>query len=90
MPSPNAPKKGHKARTVVMRMVLCGGAAAWLWMLVLRADDNFNMFRYLDAQMHPSTFIEEQYVDPTYVERTFPENKRNLTGILMEPGESSA
>ncbi len=90
VPSPNAPKKGHKARTVVMRMVLCGGAAAWLWMLVLRADDNFNVFRYLDAQMHPSTFIEEQYVDPNSVTLKFPEKKRNLIYIFMESGETSA
>lgn len=42
---------------------------------------------YLDYQSNPSSFIEENYVDPASVELKFPEKKRNLIYIFLESME---
>ncbi len=42
---------------------------------------------YLINQFSDSTFIEENYVDPSSTEITFPENKRNLIYIYLESME---
>ena len=42
---------------------------------------------YLNYQTHPSTFIEDNYVDPDSVSITFPQKKRNLVFIYLESME---
>ena len=42
---------------------------------------------YLEAQNSSSSFIEDNYVDPTSVDITFPETKRNLIYIFLESME---
>lgn len=86
---PKCRKEPKKTHLVVLRTLLCGGAVAWLSVLVIQADKNFDVFGYLQEQFQASTFIEEQYVDPKNVKLTFPEKKRNLIYIFMESAETS-
>ncbi len=44
---------------------------------------------YIGAITTDSDFIKEQYVDPSSVELTFPEEKRNLVYIFLESMEST-
>lgn len=44
---------------------------------------------YIDDIKHPSTFIEEVYVEPSTANITFPDKKRNLIYIYLESMESS-
>lgn len=46
-----------------------------------------NVDEYIEYQKNPSTFIEENYVDPSSVSLTFPEEKRNLVFIYLESME---
>lgn len=57
--------------------------------VIKKADDNFGFIDYVKSKMHPSTFIEENYVNPNDVRVRFPDKKRNLIYILMESAESS-
>lgn len=82
-------EKRKKTHPAVVRTLLCSGAVVWIGVLVMQADKNFNLFQYLNAQLHPSVFIEQQYVDPNSVEIKFPEKKRNLIYIFMESAETS-
>lgn len=47
------------------------------------------VFSYVENSVTESDFIEEHYVDPTAVELTFPEQKRNLVYIFLESMENT-
>ena len=49
--------------------------------------DTLQVDAYLDYQKNPSTFIEDNYVDPADTKITFPEKKRNLIYIYLESME---
>ena len=51
--------------------------------------DTLAVDEYLSYQNNPSTFIEENYVDPDSVNITFPEQKRNLIYIFLESMETT-
>ena len=51
--------------------------------------DTLEVDAYIDYQNNPSTFIEDTYVDPSSVEITFPETKRNLIYIFLESMETT-
>ncbi|SDB55682.1 Sulfatase [Butyrivibrio sp. INlla16] len=46
-----------------------------------------DMTSYIDQQLHASTFIKDNYVDPNSVNIDFPEKKRNLVYIYLESTE---
>lgn len=54
-----------------------------------RAAISINADAYIQSIMHPSTIYEEYYVDPTTVQYTFPEQKRNLIYIFLESMETT-
>ena len=54
---------------------------------LIDAWDSISLGSYLSSQLHSSTFIEENYVDPKGIELHFPEKKRNLIYIYMESTE---
>lgn len=64
--------------------------AAGFVVLFLRANSTLDLAGFIYNQMHSSTFIEEEYVDPQTVSIVFPEKKRNLITIYMESAETSA
>ena len=68
-----------------------GGAAACalLILCVVKANNSFKLFDYIDSQIHPSLFIQQNYVNPESVKLTFPSKKRNLIYIYMESMEST-
>ena len=51
--------------------------------------DTLAVDEYLSYQNNPSTFIEDNYVDPDDVNMTFPEQKRNLIYIFLESMETT-
>ncbi len=55
--------------------------------LIVYAAVITEMPEYIYGIIHPSEFIEEEYVDPNDVEITFPEEKRNLIYIFLESME---
>ena len=56
---------------------------------VFQANSYLELFKYIDSQIHTSTFIEDHYVTTEKVKMTFPENKRNLILIYLESMEST-
>lgn len=54
-----------------------------------RAAISINADAYIQSIMHPSTIYEEYYVDPSTVQYTFPEQKRNLIYIFLESMETT-
>ncbi len=61
--------------------ILIGGSAFFLIGL--------DVFGYLYTTYTDSDFIEEHYVDPSTVDLTFPETKRNLIYIFLESMETT-
>ena len=51
--------------------------------------EKLDMEEWIEGQLHSSTFIEENYVDPASVKMTFPEQKRNLIFIYLESMETT-
>lgn len=49
----------------------------------------YNLYDYVKNQLVFSSFIEDNYVDPSNVKITFPEKKKNLIYIYLESMESS-
>lgn len=47
------------------------------------------VFSYVENSVTPSDFIEEHYVDPSSVQLTFPQEKRNLIYIFLESMENT-
>ena len=56
---------------------------------VVHALNKFDFFKYLDDQTTKSTYIADNYVDPSTVSIKFPEKKKNLIYIYVESYESS-
>lgn len=73
---------GRKVITLMLCVSLgvCGFTCVHVWNLL-------QVGQYLSYQSHPSTFIEDHYVDPKDTEITFPEKKRNLIYIYLESME---
>lgn len=53
------------------------------------AGYSLEVLKYIKRQLHTSTFIEDNYVDPNLAKMTFPDKKRNLIYIFMESMEST-
>ena len=52
-------------------------------------SNELKLFDYIKEYSHTSTLYEDEYVDPSQVEFTFPEKKRNLIYIFLESVEVS-
>ena len=57
--------------------------------IVYTCLDKIGFITFLYNQTHRSSYIEENYVDPSKVKITFPENKKNLIYIYVESLEST-
>lgn len=54
---------------------------------VIYTWNQLDMTTYIDQQLHASTFVKDNYVDPGLVNIEFPEKKRNLIYIYLESTE---
>ncbi len=63
--------------------LICAGMSVYL------ASQKLGLGDYMESQGEYSTFIEDYYVDPSEVEITFPEQKRNLIFIYLESMETT-
>lgn len=63
--------------------------AVWAVGIFLSADYNFQILNYINNQIEASSFIEENYVNPTGVHIAFPDNSPNIICIYVESGETS-
>ncbi len=55
--------------------------------MALKVDRQYGIRQYIRAQQGDSSFMDQQYVDPSQVEITFPEVRRNLIYIYAESME---
>ena len=62
---------------------------AWLFLLAPCLNLYLNIVPFFTTRMNPSTFIEEEYVEPAEKQIVFPEQKRNLISIYLESGETT-
>lgn len=51
--------------------------------------NEFRLFEYLKTVSKTSTLYEDDYIDPSKIEYSFPENKRNIIYIILESVEIS-
>ncbi|MCC8029881.1 MAG: LTA synthase family protein [Lachnospiraceae bacterium] len=65
---------------IIGALASAAGAAGVVWVTL-------DIGTYLEGQSRYSSFIDENYVDPSSVELTFPEEKRNLIYIYLESVE---
>lgn len=70
-----------------------GGAAALSGVIIANTIagfwKNMDVSEYVSNQSTYSSFIDSNYVDPSSVELTFPEQKRNLIYIFLESTENT-
>lgn len=59
------------------------------FVLLYFTTEDLEIVSYIKAQLQRSLFIEENYVDPSNVKITFPEEKNNLIYICLESMENS-
>lgn len=62
---------------------------AWLLILVLITNANYQLFDYLNGCFQSSAFIENEYVNAEMINITFPEEKRNVICIYVESAETT-
>ena len=68
-------------------IVCSAGAVAVTGITVGVAWNGLDVSNYMKGQSTYSTFIDDNYVDPSSVNITFPEQKRNLIYIFLESME---
>jgi len=56
---------------------------------IIKADKSLALFSYIKSQLNQSTFIEENYADPSIASISFPEVKQNLIMIYLESMENT-
>lgn len=62
----------------------------WAVLLFRAGSEMLQIDSFISGILHPSAFIEENYVDPESVAITFPEEKRNLITVYLESFEHAA
>lgn len=55
----------------------------------VKYSQKINLNTYLNRQLHPSSWVEDHYVDPASTKLTFPKKKRNVIYVYMESMEQS-
>lgn len=73
---------------------VCPALAVPVWLgllslLLLCLDRYVDLKPFFYNNIHTSSLIEEEYVDPNDVTITFPEKKRNLISLYIESGETT-
>lgn len=71
----------------ILKVMLCVLPIVFFALSFYKLGNDLELFEYLKNQTEESTFIEEVYVNPSEVELTFLENKRNLIYIYLESME---
>lgn len=61
----------------------------WLAVLLIHSNSMLRIDAFISSLVHASSFIEENYVDPTSVSIAFPERKRNLITVYLESYETT-
>ncbi len=85
-------KKDTKVRNLLRTWLLpaCAVAATIFGMIeIVGLWNKLGVSEHLSSLGEESTWIEDNYVDPTSVQLTFPEKKRNLIYIFLESMEVS-
>ena len=62
---------------------------AWLLVLIIIANINYQLFDYLKSSVQTSDFIENEFVDIRKINIQFPEEKKNLICIFVESAETT-
>ena len=75
----------QKQKNVVILLV----ALLILMISIVRILIMTDIIEYISGQLHPSTFIEQEYVEPSTAKIEFPEEKRNLIYIYLESMETT-
>ena len=78
-------KYKDKFRIVVITALSVSLAAVIATVFIV--NSRLKVFRYMESLSEDSSFIEENYADPSQVSITFPEKKRNLIYIFLESME---
>ena len=76
-------------KTIIIKLIIVIILGVLSIVIIYRSLNRVLFLDYIDAQLHPSTFIEDHYVEPRDVKITFPSKKRNLIYIYLESMESS-
>lgn len=63
--------------------------AVWLVGIIYEAEDNYQIFNYINNNIKASSFIENEYVDANKIDIVFPEKKKNLICIFIESAETT-
>lgn len=71
-----------KGTAAALSVIVIANTVASFW-------KNMDVSGYMENQSTYSSFIDENYVDPTSVSLTFPEQKRNLIYIFLESMENT-
>ena len=66
------------------------GLALWFVFLAFGANRSFGVTEYITSQLKQSQLIKAEYVDPSAVAITFPQEKRNLITIYVESAETTS
>ena len=76
----------NKVRKIAKRVLVCGSIVC-IGIAGVTFNNKLDVKNYLSNKTDESTFIEDNYVDPSSVDITFPETKRNLVMIYLESME---
>ena len=82
-----AANRNHAGILKKIAIVCSAGAVAVTGITVGVAWNGLDVSNYMKGQSTYSTFIDDNYVDPSSVNITFPEQKRNLIYIFLESME---
>lgn len=75
-----------KVRRIAKRVLVCGSIIC-IGIAGVTFNNKLDVKNYLSNKTDESTFIEDNYVDPSSVDITFSETKRNLVMIYLESME---
>ena len=87
-------RKGKKTEHLLIPTVLSAKSVAVLSVLfivagILYGSSRVPILDYIKKELHESSLIEDNYVDPGEAVITFPEKKRNLVYIFLESMETT-
>ena len=78
-----------KIHTIVLALLLFAGSFYLMWSNIDKCLTKLKIYDYLEAHKVDNPFIQDNYVETSEVELTFPKKKRNLIYIFLESFESS-
>ena len=78
-------KYSEKSRVIIIAAISVSLVSIILTVFIV--NSRLKVFKYMESLSEDSSFIEENYTDPSEVNITFPEGKRNLIYIFLESME---